>query len=76
MSKDSKQRNNVLGYHGVNFIAIGLLHVVSEHNDHNSLQHDDLGQGHRNIVKYRWYRFRESSYFTDSSFQDTCYINS
>lgn len=44
------------GYRDVKFIAVGLLRVVSEHNDHNSLQHDDLGQGHRITVKHRWQR--------------------
>lgn len=36
-----------VGLSVVSFIAIELIHVVSEHRDHRSLQHDDLGQGHR-----------------------------
>lgn len=39
----------------VRFIAIGLIHVVGEQDDHNSLQHGDLSQGHRVTVKYRCY---------------------
>lgn len=46
-SHNTMRNKQHVGLSVVSFIAIELIHVVSEHRDHKSLQHDDLGQGHR-----------------------------